>query len=472
MNRARRPIMHSLVAISVTAIMIVAGMAPAFAQQGDEIQVTDSEVRADQPDVAVDSNGNVHIVYFDEYETSYREIWYTMLDQNGNTLIDDTRMSTDNDESSKHPTIVVDSNDMVHIVWAESGKYHSIYEIWYTKLDPGQDDQDGDAADPAAITLVDDIALTDLDTYLTHPRIAVDSNDHIHIVWEEDTDDVYYMKIDNNGNELVAAKVIRWCSLNWYGRPYVAMDSNDNAHITWNDDADTDTYEIYYMMLDGSNGNTLIDATLLTPDDDERSKRQTIVVDRQDMVHIIWADYRPTGENEIFHTKLDPSRDDQDGDAADEGVITVIDDTMLTTDDGDYSFNPQSAIQCGRYIHVAWYDNYDSSYDIFYMVLDTNGNILVPVQVLTTTNSVSYTTENRDNQPSLDVHSEGKAHITWCDDRTGYNEVWSTNYQWTSCAVGVEASPINKVTLLMPWIALAAAIVAGGIILARRRAHS
>ena len=39
-------------------------------------------------------------------------------------------------------------------------------------------------------------------------------------------------------------------------------------------------------------------------------------------------------------------------------------------------------------------------------------------------------------------------------------------------AVGGEVYPINKVALLAPWITLAAAIIAGGIILIRRRVHS
>ena len=39
-------------------------------------------------------------------------------------------------------------------------------------------------------------------------------------------------------------------------------------------------------------------------------------------------------------------------------------------------------------------------------------------------------------------------------------------------AVGGEVFPVNKMSLLMPWIALVVVIVAGGIILARRRAHS
>ena len=462
MNWTRKKGMRSLAAIFVAIIVMASMVVPALAQQGPEIRVTDSEERADQPDVAVDSNGNVHIAYFDEYGTTYREIWYTMLDSSGNTLIDDTRISTDNDDNSKHPTIVVDSNDMVHILWAES---RFTYEIWYTKLDPSQDDQNGDAADPAAITVVDDIALTDLDTFLTHPRMAVDSNDDIHIVWEEDWGEVHYMKIDNNGNVLVDTIHIRECSSR-YGRPDVVVDSNDDVHVTWNDYEDTDQDEVYYMMLHGSDGSTLIDATLLTPDDDEKSKRQTIVVDAQDMVHIIWSDHR-TPEVELFYTKLDPSLDDQDGDAADEGVITVTDDTMLTTDDGEASRAPQIAIQCG-YIHVTWRDDRDGGINIYYMAVDTDGNIEVPETALTTSGSVTYSTSYFDNQPSLDVDSNGKAHTVWCDDRTEDYEVWYTSYDGPPCEAPPPPPPPPLapvgVPTLSPWGAIGMIIALAGCI--------
>jgi len=38
--------------------------------------------------------------------------------------------------------------------------------------------------------------------------------------------------------------------------------------------------------------------------------------------------------------------------------------------------------------------------------------------------------------------------------------------------VGGDVYPVNKINLLAPWIALTVVIVAGGIILVRRRAHS
>ena len=490
MHRARSQAIRSLVAILVTTIMIVASGAPVLAQQGAEIQVTDSEDEADQPDVAIDSAGNVHIAYVDEDVASNDEIWYTMLDNNGNTLIDDTLISDDDEDKSKRPAIVVDSADMVHIVWQDKRDWPYSSgggEIYYTKLDPSLDDQDGDDASEPAITVEDDTRLTDLseglgewEGYIGHPRIAIDSNDNIHIVFKSYDVGIYYMQIDDDGVINVAPILLK--DLSWSGAwrtsVSVAVDSDNNAHITWNDYEDTSDYETYYMMLDGSDGSTLIDATLITPDDGERSKRQSIVVDFEDKVHIIWQDKRDLTEwwqNEIYYTKLDPSLDDQDGDDASEPAITVIDDTALTPDDGDKSYHPTSAISCGRYINITWIE--DNTDDLHFMILDTDGNTEVADVALTTAGYV--TTYTLWTLAYMDVDDTGKVHIVWCDERTGYYEVWYTTYQGPphpideeppdDIEVGGDVSPVNRLALLAPWMALAVVIIAGATIAVRRR---
>ena len=96
---------------------------------------------------------------------------------------------------------------------------------------------------------------------------------------------------------------------------------------------------------------TLIEDTMITSDDGYKSRRPAILVDSDDMVHITWQDYRGS-ENEVWYTKLDPSEDDQDGDMADEGDITVVDDTALTEDDGYKSHIPRMAIDSNDRINI------------------------------------------------------------------------------------------------------------------------
>ncbi len=467
MNWSARAI-YMMVAISIAAIMMMTVVTPALAQQGPQIQLTDfGDDYSDCPDVAIDSNNNVHIAF----EADDQTIWYTMLDNNGNTLIGDTVIYDVGDEVK--PAIGVDSQDHVHIVWqSDSGD-----DIAYIKLDPYLDDMSGDAANLAAIQLVARTVLYS-DDYQQDPRIAIDSNDDVHVVWENYDDyEIAYMQLNSGGGVVVPYTVVADTYSGWQRRPFVAVDSNDNPHIVWNDDMGTVYEEIFYAMLDGSDGSISINATLITDEGDDDSKRSDIVVDDQDMVHIFWSDERDTGSHpEIYYTKLDPSQDDQDGTPADESAITVIDDTPLTTDDDNSSCAPQAAFQCG-YIHVTWKDarwDGDPPEDVFYMVLNTYGNIIVSETALTTGSTLGYTHSYADNVIPVAVDANGKAHAAWCDGRDGYYEIWYTTYQGPPCGappvpVGGEAYPTNKVSLLAPWLGLALLAVAGGILVVRRR---
>jgi len=466
MNKRRRTI-HVLVAVSVAAIMMAAMALPALAQQGPEVRVTHSEQFACQQDIAVDSDGNVHIAYADEPGGNDREeIFYTMLDNSGNTLIDDTMISDYDDERSEYPAIGVDSNGKVHIVWVDGRLGYP--ELAYTKLDPSLDDRDGDAADESAITLVDDKQLTYSGNGASVARIAIDSSDDIHIVWESGGfASVHYMKIDKNGNELVAETMV---SEAWDAFPSVAVDSKDNAHITWDqapeenfyaeqglfEGSDGDpvgnggpTYEIYYKMLNGSDGGTLINATRVTPDDGKRSKRPSVTVDFQDKIHIVWQDMRGLNTT-VYYSKLDPYTDDRDGDAAGASAITLIDDTPLTPDDGVKSNSPMSAIQCGRYIHITWNEEHEGAEGpayLYYMIVDTDGNsILAPTPLIT---EKTFVRDSPWTMAHLDIEPSGKAHITWCDMRDGmwdFAEVYYTNYQGPSCPTG-PIGPANCIYL-------------------------
>ena len=478
MNSARRKTIHVLVAVFMAAVMIAVMAMPALAQQGPQIQLTDDEDYADCPDVAIDSQGNVHIAVERNFGSNYGEIWYTMLDNNGNTLIDDTLICDTNTE--RKPAIGVDSQDKVHIVWQGS----SGYQITYIKLAPYLDGRDGDAATLAFIT---EVARTVLYGYYERqqdPRLAIDSNDNVHVVWGNWPDsEIAYMQLNSSGGVVVAYTVVADISLPVQNRPFVAVDSNDNPHIVWNDNMGTSTDETFYAMLSGVDGSHLIDATLITLDDGWQSQRSDVVVDDEDMVHVFWSDERDTVGQEIYCTKLDPSLDDQDGDPADESSITVIDDTRLTSYDNLTSSVPQAAFQCG-YIHVTWKDAHWAGgtppKDVFYMVLGTDGNIIVPETALTTGSTLGHTHSYADNVIPVAVDSNGKAHTAWCDDRAGDEEIWYTTYQGPPCPtptpppVGGEAHPVGKMSVLAPWIAVGL-VLAGGIgwyVLRRRRVQN
>ena len=118
----------------------------------DAINVVNSGTNSDNM-VAVnaDSEGNVHFVW----SRNTQHLYYKMLGPAGETLISETQISNPGAHQAWHPDIAIDSEDRVHIVWADrSGQW----TIWYQMLDPAMHEQDGTTAVDGlnGISIIDD----------------------------------------------------------------------------------------------------------------------------------------------------------------------------------------------------------------------------------------------------------------------------------------------------------------------------
>ena len=147
----------------------------------------------------------------------------------------------------------------------------------------------------------EDIRLTTDPSSSGSPAIAVDTNNNVHITWHDKRDgnnEIYYTKLDNNGNTLVDDTRLTTAS-SYSEYPEIAVDRNNNIHITWKDYRDAN-WEIYYMKLD-NNGTTLVDNTRLTPPADSAPFRYPgIAVDTNNNVHITWENQK-VGNHKIYY---------------------------------------------------------------------------------------------------------------------------------------------------------------------------
>jgi len=210
----------------------------------EAIQVVDGGPSNDvNPAVAPDSEGNIHLVW----TRSNQHLYYTMLSPRGETLIDATQITSSGIHRIWHPDIVVDEADHVHIVWADKAGQH---KIMYTALDPWKAAHDGSASDDSTLTLIADEIIAQHANNRDWPTIDVDSQNNIHIAWEDNWDE-----LDK-----------------FYQQP-----------------------QIYYSMIQPvkSSGSitTLFDDTLLTPIIGHKG-HPDLVVDAEDMVQIAWDDTR------------------------------------------------------------------------------------------------------------------------------------------------------------------------------------
>ncbi len=241
-----------------------------------------------QPDAALDRDGNIYLAWRDSRDGT-TEIYYKKLDNNGQPLINDIRVTPLGGLNSLAPSIALDTNNDVHIVWHDDRDGN--WEIYYTKLN---------GADGS--TLVDDTRLTADVAYSFYPKIARIGNS-FHVVWHDARSgnlDVYYTKLDNNGNTLIDDTALT-TDLSSSLYPAIVADAR-NAHIVWQDNRDGN-WEIYYEKLDGMNGNSLVHNLRLTNDIYD-SVEPAIARDHVNDLHLAWADSR-AGSLEVFYKLLD-----------------------------------------------------------------------------------------------------------------------------------------------------------------------
>jgi hypothetical protein len=353
--------------------------------------ISDGVLDSDRPWAAEDAAGNIHVVWAPNSSDDF--IRYKMLDSDLNTLIDETIIGdqTGSTVAGQRPQIEIGSDGKAYVLWQDD------CEVWLQRLDPSLDDQNGDAADPAV--LVEANADLDGGSCIYHLKFVLDTNNNLYIVSETGSE-VQYSKFDSDGAELVAYTDVALVTDD-HRTPSIGIDSNGNVHIAWTDDSTTTEEELYYAMLNGSDGSVLIDATLLSPDDGDADKHTSLIVDN-DLVTIVWGGCC-TGSvaQEIYLTRLDPSLDDQSGDAADPMAITTVAQTRLTSDDGENNWYITATQDADGNLNITdGAGSNTSGSAVSFLKTDLVGNVLIAEQDVNTGGSSYYSYQNY--SPAID----------------------------------------------------------------------
>jgi len=184
-----------------------------------------------------------------------------------------------------------------------------------------------------------------------YPAVAVDSSDHIHVVWNDGTPsnaELFYKKSTNEGVAWSSSKRLTWNSGDSYN-PAIAADSNDNIYLIWND-ITSGFYEIYYKKSSDS-GMTWGSSKRLTWNS-SNSITPSIVVDTSDTIHLVWEDYA-AGNHEIYYKR------------STNGGATWGNSDRLTWNPG-FSWSAVIAVDLSNTIHVVWYDKTSGNSEIYY----------------------------------------------------------------------------------------------------------
>ena len=144
------------------------------------------------PDVVADEDDNIHIVWTDKsgtHKIMYTALSpYKIQPFNGQTSTDNSITGIDDTIISQRAqdrdwaSIDVDSQGNIHIAWQDEydseEKFFNQPQIYYSMLQP-------DFVTNNVIVLFDDTLITPIIGHKGHPDIVVDANDQVQIVWDD-----------------------------------------------------------------------------------------------------------------------------------------------------------------------------------------------------------------------------------------------------------------------------------------------
>ncbi len=362
------------------------------------------------PQIAVDSGGNIYVVWEDDREFN-SDIFFAKSMDNGVTWTEKNVKISNSSADQRSPAIAISSIDEIYVVWEDNRNSNSdIYfacsknfgmnwtdpNIKISNESSGYDQRDPDIAlDVMGNIYVvwEDVRNGDWDIYFAmstdngatwsnpnirvgtdttnasqrNPSLALDLLGNIYVTWQDDRNsdrDIYFTKSENQGAVWYSDKRVNSDTLNQNQRaPTIAVDSTGIISIAWQDNRNSALYggDIYYAnSMDG--GGNWTDPNIRVNSDSSSADQQSpsLVIDLDNVIHITWHDFM-AGESDIYYAN-----------SADYGATWLSPNPRVSDDITDnIQQNPSIATYSNDRVYIVWEDKRANPYaDIYFASLE------------------------------------------------------------------------------------------------------
>ena len=346
------------------------------------------------PDSAVDSSGNIWVVWEHAVIAGDSDIHIGMLPEGGSAFEPNQVVFGDQNDQHK-PAIAIDGDDTIYVVWQNKDS-NGFWDIFVSTSINGTDWTDFvkvNSDDP------------DNESNQISPSIGIDGSGKVYIAWED------HRKGDSDIDIWVASSTdaINWSkelevdAANNQTEPSLSIDlSDDTAYIFWTDARNIDT-DIYAAKFTSSwSINPLVETI--------SNQWSPVGVTSLGDIHVLWVDDY-NGYDDIFYGK-------------DGSSLPIDDGTSIIDEPETFQSSPSMSIAVNdSKVYACWQDSRNVSgnadTDIYYTVESGSGfgtNILVNDDIGTFTQT----------SPVIGTDKDGNPFMVWVDNREGNNDIYGT----------------------------------------------
>jgi hypothetical protein len=342
--------------------------------------------------VVMDDKGTLYAIKTHRGTTSsYYQVFVSVSDDYGETWTEYevTTDSVSNNQYQYYPSLGIDSQGVLHVVWQAyvpvPSPYSSRYSVRYANSSDGG-------------KTWGNFSVIDLGKYYysypvyfynyeENPAIAIDSNDVVHLAWRHYNYSYNYatrvrryeygIKYVNNSGGIFGtpSEVYAW---NGSASPYlyqyspsITVDQSNNVHVVWygyHSVASTRAYNILYRKLDATTGWQAVSAVTSVTSSTYSAYRPCITADLDGNLHVVWYQ-RGTSSSyyQIWYRMFDATTSSW-------GTTT-----QLSSGLSYYQYYPTVGVDQRGFVYVAWYGG--SPYTIYLATKPVGGSFGTPEDI-------------------------------------------------------------------------------------------
>lgn len=259
-----------------------------------------SSVHARAPSIAVDDEGNVYVVWYDDRSGNY-DVYFAKSTDGGITWTKpNTRVNDVTTYQQQVPSIAVFGN----------GATANVYVAWTDNRFAATNDMDvylsnstdGGNTFNTSICVNDDFT----NEYQLSPSVAVDNNGNLYVAWYDRRNlinyDIYFRRSNDGGNSWTAnSKRVNDDTTNDQMWPSIAV-SNDIVYVAWDDDRDgIFTGDVYFANSTDGGSNFGVNKKINDVTTSGYYSYPKIAANGMN-AYAVWQDHRD-GNNNIYFSK-------------------------------------------------------------------------------------------------------------------------------------------------------------------------
>jgi hypothetical protein len=209
---------------------------------GTNVKVNDGSDWQYKSSIKVGNSGNVYVTWTDRRNVGISDVYFAKSVDGGSTFPTNTRINQYTEQSQGYPEMALDGDEVIYVVWNDS---RNLYKKNGRDVFMARSLDSGDSFEPEI--KINDAKIPAEFEYF-YPTITAWGKGHVAIAWEDKREgnwDVYLTRSDNGGLSFRPSWRLNSAEKGSQSVPDIAMDAMGHVHCVWRDNR-TGESQIYF----------------------------------------------------------------------------------------------------------------------------------------------------------------------------------------------------------------------------------